>query len=242
MSAHDGRLVQFVDGEARLLVDLNRPFNSLVDDLDVVILADTTAVFPDGESYRVVLASSWHESPINNSNLHSTILTDYLTEVSGYGEINGWLLPFQELPFTHETFFYVDRFGYIFSNSEIHPGVLVSFRSHLGLWYGVNPNKFPLSTDIPEEPAVPMGFSLEQNYPNPFNPSTVIRFQLPVVGDVQVAVYDVLGRKVATLVNGTMSAGSHQITFEAGSLSSGVYVVRMQAGDFIDSRKIVLVK
>ncbi len=105
MSAHDGRLVQFVDGEARLLVDLNRPFNSLVDDLDVVILADTTAVFPDGESYRVVLASSWHESPINNSNLHSTILTDYLTEVSGYGEINGWLLPFQELPFTHETFF-----------------------------------------------------------------------------------------------------------------------------------------
>lgn len=142
----------------------------------------------------------------------------------------------------HETFFYVDRFGYIFSNSKIHPGVLVSFRSHLGQWFGVNPNKFPLSTDIPEVPDVPIGFSLEQNYPNPFNPSTVISFKLPVVGEVQVAVYDVLGRKVATLVNGTMSAGSHQITFEAGSLSSGVYVIRMQAGDFVDSRQIVLVK
>jgi len=84
--------------------------------------------------------------------------------------------------------------------------------------------------------------ALHPNFPNPFNPSTVIGYQLPEAGFVSIQVYDVTGRLVSTLVDGQVSAGRHQVRFEAGALSSGVYIVRMQTSGFVDSRKIVLVK
>ncbi|MFU8860581.1 MAG: T9SS type A sorting domain-containing protein [Cyclonatronaceae bacterium] len=91
-------------------------------------------------------------------------------------------------------------------------------------------------TDLPAE------FSLAQNYPNPFNPSTVIRFGLPEAADVRLEVYDLAGRRVAVLTDGSRSAGWHTVTFDGSALSSGVYVYRLRAGDFVQSRKLVLVK
>ncbi len=89
---------------------------------------------------------------------------------------------------------------------------------------------------------VSRAFALEQNYPNPFNPSTAISYQLPAKSFVTLKVYDMLGREVATLVNGFAQAGSHSVRFDAGGLASGVYFTRLQAGRFVQVRKMLLVK
>ncbi len=95
--------------------------------------------------------------------------------------------------------------------------------------------------------ATPLVYTLEQNYPNPFNPSTMIRYNLAKATPVTVKVFDVLGREVATLVNGEVqSAGPHQAAFNSsnyrGGLSSGVYFYRIEAGTFHDVKKMALVK
>jgi hypothetical protein len=87
---------------------------------------------------------------------------------------------------------------------------------------------------------VPLGLTLEQNYPNPFNPSTTIAYGLPVATEVKLGVYDVLGREVSVLVQEKRSAGVHKVTFEGRGLSSGVYFYRLTAGNFIQTRKLLL--
>ena len=89
---------------------------------------------------------------------------------------------------------------------------------------------------------IPKDFILEQNYPNPFNPSTVIRYQLPVAGNVIFKVYDVLGNEVASLVNENKSAGNYEVDFNAKNLSSGVYFYKLQVGSFSQTMKMILLK
>ena len=89
---------------------------------------------------------------------------------------------------------------------------------------------------------LPADFNLQQNYPNPFNPATQIRFELPGSVEVRLEVYNLMGQRVATLVNGTMSAGTHAATFDGTSLASGVYLYRLQAGTTVLTRKMMLVK
>jgi hypothetical protein len=83
---------------------------------------------------------------------------------------------------------------------------------------------------------------LAQNYPNPFNPATAISYQLSDAGTVTLKVYDVLGKEVATLVEGVQSAGIHTARFEGSLLRSGVYFYRIQAGSFSDTKKLILIK
>ena len=87
-------------------------------------------------------------------------------------------------------------------------------------------------------------YKLEQNYPNPFNPSTIIRFQISTPEFVTLKVYDILGREVATLINAEKPAGTYEVEFTAkgGSVSSGIYVYRLQAGKFSDVKKLLLLK
>jgi hypothetical protein len=104
-----------------------------------------------------------------------------------------------------------------------------------------------LVTGVPEGPlagegAVPTVYNLSQNYPNPFNPSTTIEFSLPKASSVELKVYTTLGQEVATLVQETMSAGRHTVSFNAGRLASGLYFYRISAGDFNSVRKMMLVK
>jgi hypothetical protein len=89
---------------------------------------------------------------------------------------------------------------------------------------------------------LPAMFTLEQNYPNPFNPTTTIAFELAREEHVAVTVYDMLGRAVATLVNGNLTAGSHEVRFDGGELPSGVYICRVTAGGFSQTRSMVLLK
>jgi len=89
---------------------------------------------------------------------------------------------------------------------------------------------------------VPEKYSLSQNYPNPFNPSTVIRYQLSVVSNVSLKIYDAMGREVQTLVNERLQAGTYETIFDGSMLNSGVYFYRLIAGSFSETRKMLLVK
>jgi C1A family cysteine protease len=89
---------------------------------------------------------------------------------------------------------------------------------------------------------IPLEFALEANYPNPFNPTTAIGYELAAVGDVELSIFDMNGRKVATLVNGSKPAGYHSVNWDASNVSSGIYFYRLQAGDFIETKKMVFIK
>ena len=88
----------------------------------------------------------------------------------------------------------------------------------------------------------PIRFSLNQNYPNPFNPSTLIEYSLPKAVKVNLSVYNMTGKRVATVVSQKQSAGQHTANFNASELSSGLYIYRIQAGEFIESKKLMLIK
>ncbi|MEJ2507409.1 MAG: T9SS type A sorting domain-containing protein, partial [Ignavibacteriaceae bacterium] len=95
---------------------------------------------------------------------------------------------------------------------------------------------------VDDDTQIPVNFSLNQNYPNPFNPVTKIRYTLANEVNVNLVVYDILGRKVATLVNEEQKAGVYNVQFDAHNLASGVYFYRIKAGNFSRVNKMMLMK
>jgi hypothetical protein len=103
----------------------------------------------------------------------------------------------------------------------------------LGLF---NKDNQTLSSEIPNS------ISLSQNYPNPFNPSTTIRYSIPISEFVTLKIYDVLGNEIVILVNEDKPAGSYEVEFDAAVLVSGIYFYKLQAGNFIEMKKMILMK
>jgi hypothetical protein len=107
---------------------------------------------------------------------------------------------------------------------------------------------FQTPTSVYEEGSdLPENYSLYQNYPNPFNPSTKIKYSIPSVGtqrdvSVQIKVYDVLGNEIETLVNEEKTIGSYEVEFDGTGLPSGEYFYQLKAGDFISTKKMILLK
>jgi hypothetical protein len=137
-------------------------------------------------------------------------------------------------------------------------------KSYLGVtyWYGVNGQNSSITyaqrrfvgdytsgtilgttaISSPGNAGISVAFALSQNYPNPFNPTTNVEFNLPATTSVQLRVYNMLGQEVATLVNGTVVAGHHAVSFDGSHLASGIYVYRLVVGSYVSTMKMVLLK
>ena len=97
-------------------------------------------------------------------------------------------------------------------------------------------------TGVDDNEITPSDFSLSQNYPNPFNPTTTINYSILKLSNVVIKVYDVLGKEAATLVNEEKPAGTYEVEFDASKISSGVYLYKLQAGSFVETKKMILIK
>ncbi len=99
------------------------------------------------------------------------------------------------------------------------------------------------TTDVTEGEGIPTEYSLSQNYPNPFNPSTKIQYALPVEGSITLKVFNILGQEVMTLINNKLvTAGRHEVTFDASHLPSGIYLYHIQTDGFVKVKKMILLK
>jgi hypothetical protein len=127
--------------------------------------------------------------------------------------------------------------SYSFLDIDLNPGIY-SYRLKQVDYDG----SFEYSDVIQAEITVPFDFALEQNYPNPFNPSTTIRYSVPQTSIVNIKVYNLIGQEVTELINETKSAGKYEINFESNGLASGIYLVKMQAGDFTSTIKMTMLK
>ena len=125
---------------------------------------------------------------------------------------------------------------------EAIKGVLYYSFSNYKLAPRKNDDFVNYSTDVITEGNLPTDFSISQNYPNPFNPSTTINYALPKEEMVVVKVYNILGQVVRTLVNQNQSAGNYTISFKANELTSGIYFYSIQAGNFNQVKKMMLIK
>ncbi|MDR3627995.1 MAG: T9SS type A sorting domain-containing protein [Ignavibacteriaceae bacterium] len=127
---------------------------------------------------------------------------------------------------------YYSASGFYYNNLIAHPG-------ETGLIFNISTT--PLSVKQ-VSPNIPKKYSLNQNYPNPFNPATVINYDLPKSGQVTLKVYDILGKEVSTLYNGVQNAGTYTVSFDASKLASGIYFYELRAGNFVATKKMLLLK
>ena len=125
-----------------------------------------------------------------------------------------------------------DRYGNLYLSSDWINHLILKVEYHGG------------ETGVLDEgsPVLPLAIALEQNYPNPFNPETFIKYHLSTNTDVNLSVYNILGQKVATLIDQKQVAGEHSVKWNAQDLSSGIYIVKLRAGSFEQSRKMFLMR
>jgi hypothetical protein len=105
-----------------------------------------------------------------------------------------------------------------------------------------NDGQFEYSKEIEVDLGTPKNFELNQNYPNPFNPATVIKYQLPSSSFVTLKIYDTIGNEVATLVNEQKDSGDYEVKFDGSSLASGMYIYQLNAGEFVITKKMILLR
>lgn len=127
------------------------------------------------------------------------------------------------------------------STSAIFNGLWTAM-SNPADWTFTNPNPCMLSGVSQKIEEVPSDYKLSQNYPNPFNPATSIKFSIPKSGLVTLRVYDILGREVSTLVNEYKSYGTYIVDFNASGLTSGLYFYKIEVNNFVEVKKMMLVK
>jgi hypothetical protein len=137
----------------------------------------------------------------------------------------------------------VNNASYRLNGTVGQPGIgVISNPSHIneaGFWYQAQDFITTIkqtSNDLPKE------FRLEQNYPNPFNPSTTIVFALPKSALVNLKIYNLLGEEVTTLITEQQAAGIHKLNWDARGLASGVYLYRLEAGEFMQTKKLILMR
>jgi len=142
--------------------------------------------------------------------------------------------PFNPIPIPFDSSFFIEDFEAELELKVIEgTSVIDSLSKFFKILYGL---------DVNTEHSIPLSFKLSQNYPNPFNPNTTIKYQIPVISFVIIKVYDVLGNEVSTLVNEEKPAGSYEVEFDGTELTSGIYFYRIEAGSFVETKNMTLLK
>jgi len=182
----------------------------------------------------------WSDAVCVNYRYKNLIGAEYKLKFVG-GNLSAW----QSLNMQDQA--YPSAFFSAISNSITNQNTIdtlfIHFQSEDFIWGTVSKYAWKDITDVKEiKPNIPTKFSLLQNYPNPFNPTTKIKFDIPRRSQVKLIVYDIIGRVVETLVNKEMKPGSYEASFNGNALASGVYFYRMQAGSFVESKKLLLLK
>jgi hypothetical protein len=185
---------------------------------------------------NTIIGDSW-ENYAPDFPLVYTVLDTFVATVFGgnctikHLEIDGSLVLFDE--------YWTEEFGKM-SRSD-YGGLLESLQGCVidGVAYG--DTSFTV-VNVKKELDNPKSFVLTQNYPNPFNPSTTIEFKIPSFGFVLLKIYDILGREVITLVSGEKQAGIYKVQFDGSSLSSGFYFYQLKAGNYVETKKMILEK
>lgn len=204
--------------------------NSLeVDNNNIYAGTNTGGIFvsmDDGLSWNSLgLKKGNHSIIANNDTIYTG--TDHGVFTSTDGGIN-WITANQGI-----SYFSIHALS-------VQGNVLFAGAAGSGVWS--RPISELLTTVEKKDAEIPFDFHLEQNYPNPFNPSTIIGYQVPIAGLVTIKVYDVLGNEIAILVDDEKPAGNFKIEFNGSNLSSGVYFYRIQAGNYTQTKKFILMK
>ncbi len=196
--------------------DLAEGFEGVVVEIDDPVVTSTNADAPSGPFGELLISS-------DGTGANAIRVDDASSAVSYTGGDPGTVYSVgQRLDFVRG---YVN---YSFSNFKLEPATFDDIGQVINV--------------ANEEDGLPIEFTLHQNYPNPFNPSTQIQFDAAETGHVNLEVFDMLGRKVATLIGGVVSAGQHSVSFDASGLTSGLYVYRLSSGSSVASRKMLLLR
>ncbi|MEA3286156.1 MAG: T9SS type A sorting domain-containing protein [Candidatus Marinimicrobia bacterium] len=207
-----------------------------VSESDTIFACGTDASGTSVRSYKKAVGDTYWES-LTSSGLVYPNAAKAIT----YDEVN------------HDLYMAIDNIIYVFEEGAIawavyyeYPvGTDIQFIYYDDLLVGTGVGLFGHEAVTSIDPMLevrPLAYQLEQNYPNPFNPSTVIRFKIPVSAQVELTIHDLRGREVARLVNTFQPAGSHQVTFDGSTLSSGLYFYTLMAGDVKLTKKLMLMK
>ena len=219
-----------VRNEARIVFDLNKPIDTppWINTIDESIPSSSVS-----EDYTVtgdnIVTVNWSGTDPGSG------IKSYDIFVSLDGEeFNPIFTDFSDSTFTFKAD--PDRTYEFYSIAKDRVGNIESPKNGADMSLMVTVSNEEIISGLPDS------FELFQNYPNPFNPSTTINFALPEQSDVTIRIYDVMGRQIATLLNENRPAGYHNIVWDAGSVASGTYFYRIQAGSFLSVKKLTLVK
>lgn len=205
---------------------------------NIVLKTATLSVIPP----LPVELTSFAASIVNNS-----VILDWVTatELNNYGfELERKVGSFQSAVGNYEKIGFVSGNGTCSSpkNYSYEDNIVASGKYSYRLKQIDNDGTFEYSNIVEVDLGSPKRYELEQNYPNPFNPVTTIRFTILEAGNVKLKIYDLLGQEVKTLVNEYREAGAYTINFDASNLNSGIYLYKIEANEFIQTRKMTLVK
>lgn len=187
--------------------------------------------FNDGDNWEAV-----HDSTLGDHNIRSLVTNPTFALFAGTHDAGVFL------SLDHGTTWSTLNDG--LDNLDVHALAIAPDGSLLAGTIGGGVFKRDASTDVSNETieGLPKEFTLEENYPNPFNPTTRIRYALPVQSQVNLSVYDITGRLITVLVNAQQAAGQYEVSFDAATLSSGVYFYRLEAGAFSEMQQMVLLR
>ncbi|PIZ99209.1 MAG: hypothetical protein COX77_02205 [Candidatus Komeilibacteria bacterium CG_4_10_14_0_2_um_filter_37_10] len=168
--------------------------------------------------------------PLNSSQIYSLqrVINKYVIQLSG----SRWLISDDNMQTHHDYSFNDGEYLFLVEDGRI---LLVKNE----IVYELKENSISSYSVVTKDD---LSFNLHQNYPNPFNPITNISFSLPNSSQVQLKIYDILGKEVTTLINEEKTAGNYQITFDGGKLTSGTYFYKLSAGSYTAIKKMVLMK